>query len=310
VTPRKVADLSASVHQRLLNLSKQRGEDFQFTLDRYAAERLLYRLSQSQHRERFVLKGAVLYSVWSPQTYRATRDVDLLGWGDPSAAGLRGIFREICQVQVEDDGLTFPADSVTVEEIREDQVYGGVRVKLTGLLGRARANVQVDVGFGDTITPAPVEVECSSLLGFPPPVLRAYPRESVVSEKFEASVALGMANSRMKDFHDLHYLSQEFEFEGARLRSAIVATFGRRRTALPTETPVALSERFYQDRDKMTQWSAFLRRTPGLAVDLTLEAVCLALQGFLMPPVEAAATGDAFDLVWSPRGPWKSREEG
>ncbi len=192
---RKPRDVGASVRGRLLNLARERREDFQLVLTRYALERFLYRLSRSPHRDSFILKGAMLFSLWVRAPYRATRDLDLLGKGDASPARMTEVFRQICALEVEDDGLEFAADSVTVEEIRDVQEYGGLRVTLTARLARARIPIQVDVGFGDAVTPPAQEVELPSLLDFPRPRVKAYQAETVIAEKLQAMVALGMATA-------------------------------------------------------------------------------------------------------------------
>jgi len=196
-------NVAASVRQRLRNLARQRGVDFQYLLVRYGMERLLYRFSRSEACDHFVLKGAALFSLWTDQPHRATRDIDLLGHGDNSIEHLEEVFRQICEVTVEDDGLTFFPDSVRGQVISPHDEYEGVRLTLTALLEKARIPLQVDIGFGDTVTPEPTVVEYPVLLDLPPPVLRAYSRETVVAEKFQAMVSLGMGNSRMKDFFDL-----------------------------------------------------------------------------------------------------------
>lgn len=227
------ADLAASVRQRLLNQSQKLGEVFDLTLTRYAIERFLYRLTCSAYADQFVLKGAILFAVWTGQMYRPTRDIDLLGFGDSSAETLIHLFKEICAVEVDPDGLMFDGRSVQVEEIREAQEYPGQRVRLQAHLGQARISLQVDIGFGDVITPAAPEVEYPSLLDFPAPRLRVYPKETVIAEKFQAMVVLGFINSRMKDFYDVWLMSKEFSFAGRLLARAIQATFERRQTDLP-----------------------------------------------------------------------------
>jgi hypothetical protein len=164
---RQPTNLPASIRQQLLNLSRARGEDFNLTLTRYGIERLLYRLSQSEHADRFVLKGALLLSLWTDRLQRPTRDIDLLGYGDSSQAALVHLFRDLCVADVPADGLTFHADTVRVTEIREDQEYGGQRIQMIATLGNARINLQIDIGFGDVITPAPDEAEYPSLAVLP-----------------------------------------------------------------------------------------------------------------------------------------------
>ena len=237
-------NVAASVRQRLRNLARQHGEDFQYILVQYGLERLLYRLFRSGARDRFVLKGAALFSLWTDEPHRATRDIDLLGYGDNSIPHLEQVFRQVCEVEVEEDGLVFLTETVRGQVIGRDDEYEGLRMTLTALLDRARIPLQVDIGFGDTVKPEPITVEYPVLLDLPPPVLRAYSREAVVAEKFQAMVSLGMGNSRMKDFFDLWVIAHEFSFDGELLAGAIQATFERRRSPLPQEPPLALTVTF------------------------------------------------------------------
>ena len=299
-------DLQTETRRSLSKLAIETGENMTFVLERFASQRLLYRLSTSQHRNSFVLKGAVLLAVWSDTPYRATRDIDLLAWGEDSAARLESVFRDLCRMEIK-DGLLFDPESVRVEEIRETQEYGGKRVKLRAYLGRAWVVVQVDVGFGDAITPEAVEAECPSLLDFPRAVLRTYPRETVVAEKTEAMVRLGLANSRMKDFSDIRYLADEFAFDGQCLCEAMKATFARRQTPLSEGVPAALTEQYYSDGAVRSRWNAFLENAE-LSKDTSLQDVCEFLQEFLVPILEAVASDAEFKQVWSPGGPWRSRD--
>jgi hypothetical protein len=298
-------DMAASVRQRLLNLSRRSGEDFQRLLTRYGMERLLDRLSRSEHAPRFVLKGALLFGLWTGELLRPTRDIDLLGFGDSGAEGIAEVFRSLCALEVADDGLVFSAETISVEPIREDQEYGGQRVKFEARLGQARIDLQVDIGFGDAITPGAESVAYPTLLGMEPPRLRAYPRETVVAEKLEAMVQLGMANSRMKDFFDLAVLGRTFAFAGPVLRDAIVATFRRRGTAVPTDLPIALGDAFAKDGAKLAQWKAFVSRNGLEARAGDLGQVIGELAGFLGPPLLAAAKGAGFERRWEPAGPWR-----
>jgi hypothetical protein len=303
-------NVAASVRQRLLNLSRKTGEDFQLLLTRYAVERLLYRLAESEYAPRFVLKGAMLFALWTGATHRPTRDLDLLGFGGGSAGELANVFRTLCSAVVADDGLMFSADSVHVEPIREEQEYGGQRVTMVVRLGSARVELRVDVGFGDAITPGPEPVTYPAILGMDPPRLRAYPRETVVAEKLEAMVKLGLTNSRMKDFYDLAILARTFPFTGPILRDAIAATFTRRGTEIPATTPVALTETFAGDETKQKQWQAFLKRS-GLAEKAgDLSRIIVELAAFLGPPLAAAAQRVEFTLSWKAGGPWAGRRRG
>ena len=257
---RKTRNIGASVRARLLTLAQRKGTEYQLLVTRYALERLLYRLGVSPHRDRFVLKGAMLFAIWLDDPFRPTRDVDFLGFGDPAIEAMAAAFREICRVDAAEDGVAFDADGVRAEAIRKDVAYGGVRVQTQAAIGGMRVPIRIDIGFGDAVTPGPQEVEYPALLDAPPPRLRAYPRETVIAEKFEAIVSLGLSNSRMKDFHDIWILSEHFAFERSALAAAIRATFERRGTRLPAEVPPGLGDEFAADPLKTTQWAAFLRR--------------------------------------------------
>ena len=248
--------LARSVQVRLARHAKEIGVDPNLVLTRYGVERFLYRLSRSRHAEQFVLKGALLLLVWLGETLRPTRDADLLGFGEISDDALVKIFREVGAVEVEPDAVTFDADSVAVAAIREEDAYGGRRVTLRGQLGAARLTIQVDIGIGDAVTPGPQWLEYPSLLDLPRPRLRAYPRESVVAEKVHAMVLLGMRNSRMKDYFDVHALLREEQMDAAELVHALAATFQRRRTALPEGVSAGLSDDFAREAAK--RWRTFL----------------------------------------------------
>jgi hypothetical protein len=241
-----------SVQVRLARHAKTIGVDPNLVLTRYAVERYLYR---------FVLKGALLLLVWLGETLRPTRDADLLGFGELSVDALVTIFREVCTLEVEPDAATFLPASVRVAPIREADAYGGQRVTLQARIGAARLTVQVDIGIGDAVTPAPQWLEYPSLLDdLPRPKLRAYPRETVVAEKLHAMVFLGVRNSRMKDYFDVRALLREGEMDATQLARAITATFAQRRTALPEDVPAALSDAFASDETRQAQWRAFLNR--------------------------------------------------
>lgn len=298
-------NIAHSVRQRLLNLSKKSGEDFQVLLIRYAVERLLYRLARSEHRDHFVLKGALLFALWTGEMHRPTRDLDLLGLGDGGAERLAQVFSSLCELAVDDDGLQFDSATVVVEAIREDQEYGGQRVNFNAQLEQAQIKLQVDVGFGDAVTPGVEEVEYPTLLGTDPLRLRAYPKETVVAEKLEAMVKLGMVNSRMKDFYDLVVVARTFSFEGEQLRQALVATFSRRKTDLPSVLPVALTAAFAADNSKARQWKAFCKRSGLKDMAGELDSVVKGLSSFLLPVLLSARRGEPLKSKWSPGGPWK-----
>jgi hypothetical protein len=298
------ANLPASVHDRLLRWAKQHQEEYQAVLTRYCLERFLYRLGQSPHRPKFVLKGALLFVLWTGQAHRPTKDLDLLSRGDDSIEVLEQLLQDICDQTVEEDGMTFLAETVQGERIREGEEYQGVRLHFVARRGTARVRLQTDVGFGDAITPQPQLVTFPTMLEFPAPVLLAYPRETAVAEKFQALVMLGMLNTRMKDFWDLANLARQFAFQGPLLCRAIGATFARRKTALPQQPPVALTDAFFGNKAKQKDWQAFLKRSKLEAQGLSLEGVAAGLRDFLMPPTRAVAEGRPFAMAWPPNGPW------
>lgn len=296
-------DIGASVRARLLRLARERGEDFQLVLTRYANERLLFRIASSRYSEQFVLKGAALFTLWTGKPHRATRDLDLLGFGDTSVDHVREVFAEVLALDVSDDGVRFDLRSLAVAPIREEHEYGGVRVELVARITNAQVRLQVDVGFGDAITPGASIVEFPPLLYFPAPRLWAYPRETVVAEKLEAMVKLGIANSRMKDFYDVAVLARDFDFDGELLAQAIRATFQRRNTPLPTTTPVALTAEFAEDATKKTQWSGFVRKA-GVRDAGSLAEAIVAVRAFVEAPIAAAANRSPAPLSWRAGGAW------
>ena len=303
----KPRNLAASVRQRLFNLAQERREDFGLVLTRYGLERFLYRLAQSQYRDQFILKGALLFELWTHHPYRPTRDLDLEGQGENSIARIKRLFTEIMSQAVEDDGLVFDPKSLRVARIKEEQEYEGLRVNLVARLERAKIHLQVDIGFGDVIVPPPKEIQYPVLLKFPSPRLRAYPREAVVAEKLEALVKLGMANTRMKDFYDLWRLSQDFDFDGALLIEAIKSTFTRRGTEVPG-LPLALTDEFSRDSQKAKQWQAFLKKSGLEQGQATLQAVAADLARFLIAPLQAVTTAQPFPMTWPKGGSWSSNK--
>jgi len=253
-------NVAASVRARLLNIAKAQGVDFNQVLVRFALERILYRLTQSQHADRFVLKGALLFTLWYDMPHRATRDADLLGFGAGDLTSVAETFRDIAAVAV-DDGITFDPASVTVEETRKEAGYGGVRVIITGELAKARCKTQIDVGFGDAVTPAPVDSIYPVLLNeLPAPRLRAYPTYTVIAEKLHAIAVLGMTNSRLKDYFDLSVLLERETLDADLLAQAINATFERRGMLKPDAVPIGLTDEFAHDTSRQSLWLAFLKK--------------------------------------------------
>lgn len=303
-------DIAASVQARLLQGAKKRREEFERTLSRYAAERFLYRLGQSDVRNRCILKGAGLLTVWLADPYRTTRDVDLLATGPENDAAIREIIETICAVPCAEDGLRFDLEQLTVMMIRPEEEYSGKRARFLAWLGRARITVQVDFGFGDAVVTGPEEIDYPTLLpGLPVSRILVYPRVVSVAEKFEAMVKLGTMNSRMKDFHDIWALSTEFDFEGSALQTAVAACFERRRTAWTGEMPSVLTSAFYQGTPLQLRWSGYLRSgavrvLPPNQFDLIGERIAQ----FLGPVREQILAGQTFDAHWSPGRPWEVRE--
>jgi len=301
----KGRNVAASVQARLLQLSRNSRLSLQDLLERYCTERLLYRLSRSSHRSRFILKGAMLLIVWGEgSSERVTRDADLLGFGDNSPTAAAAAFRDICAVAVDDDGVHFKVDTIEADSIRAEQKYVGVRVTLQARVGNARIPVQADIGFGDAFTVEPEEIEFPSLLDMPKPVLRAYTRETALAEKFEAMVSLGERNSRMKDYFDVWLLARKFDFQGERLARAIAATFARRNTEIPASIPVGLSSEFANEPGRQTQWKAFWRKVVRTEPTPDFEEVVRLAGRFLLPAAEAARFGSDAPARWTKGGPW------
>lgn len=295
-------NIAVSLRDRLTQRARERRENAQLLMTRYAIERVLYRLSVSPYRDRFVLKGAMLFSLWAPVPYRATGDLDLLGFGENAPDTIAAVFVEILATQVEDDGVIFRPETLRAVAAREEDEYAGVRLDFVAELAGARLPMHVDIGYGDVITPDPVDIEYPSLLGQPTPHLRAYPPETVVAEKFQAMVALDMLNSRMKDFFDLWAIAGAFAFEGEVLARAIQTTFERRETPLPTETPLALTAGFAEA--KQVQWAAFLRRTEVALAPEPLPEIQARIAELVMPPTIATTEAAPFNAQWVAGGPW------
>jgi len=282
---KETKNIGASVRARLLQLAKASGQSFDLVLTRFALERLLFRLGQSAHADRFVLKGAMLMMSWFDDPHRGTRDLDLLGFGSSEAEPMLATFREIMALEIA-DGVEFDIAALRVDRIREELEYRGLRLRTTASISGARVGLTIDIGFGDAMEPGLEVLDYPSMLEFPAPRLRAYARETVIAEKFQAMVALGRANSRMKDFYDIWILSRSFEFDDDRLARAIAATFARRATAIPAELPDALTPAFAQDDQKQRQWKAFVEGVsynPGALAD-----VVESIAPFLMSHAKSA----------------------
>ena len=296
-------NIGASVRDRLLNKARAEKLDFNFLLTRYALERMLYRLSISDQRDQFLLKGALLFDLWFDVPHRPTHDADFLGFGSADIPHVEEIFRSISRIEVE-DGIVFQPDSVKAAEIRKEANYAGVRVTLMGLLDSARCPVQIDVGFGDAVVPGPEDVSYPIILsGMPEPQIRAYPRYTVVAEKLEALTSLGMLNSRMKDFFDLWVLAKHSDFDGTVLTRAVSATFERRQTAIPQGLTIGLSDEFINDVQKEKQWQAFLRKNALNPIPLAV--VIADLREFLLPVLSSISAGVSFGKSWRIGAGWQ-----
>lgn len=302
----KAKNIPASMHAKLLNISRKRRADFNQLLVQYAIERLLFRLSRSKHRERFILKGAMLYPTWNATPFRSTRDLDLLGFGDASLDALVTVFQEICSQEYPEDGIEFISSSIKAEEIRALEEYAGVRVLIDSRLGSARLKVQVDIGVGDAVIPPPAEIEYPTLLDHPKPQLRAYRPETVIAEKLHALTQHGMMNTRMKDYFDLLFLSRTFAFDAPLLAKAVQATFERRGSGVPTETPIGLSSEFGDSQLKQTQWKAFYQKVVAEDSVPSLPEVVSEIAAFLLPLLNFCSKPDTILGNWPPRGPWSN----
>jgi predicted nucleotidyltransferase component of viral defense system len=297
----------ASIKQRLLNKAHETNRPFNELMQYYAIERFLYRISQSDYADKFILKGALMFRAWGASNYRPTRDIDLLGFTTNRLDGVATIFGEMCEQSGENDGLFFDKETVRSERIVEDADYEGVRVNLIGHLGKVKIPLQIDIGFSDIVSPAPTLIKYPTILTMPGPKLRGYPPESVVAEKLQALVFLGSINSRMKDFYDLWMMAEHFEFDAQKLQKAIMSTFIRRDTSFPLEIPIGLSETFASANQ--IQWQAFLRRqyiesSPEIFIDISR-----TLRGFLIPLLQACASDTEIEGEWKPGGPWKLDEQ-
>lgn len=300
----KKKNIAASIRAKLKNKAQEKGVEFQSLLVRFGNERLLYRLSRSEYQTSFMLKGAALFAVWFDEPHRPTKDMDLLGKGENDIPTLEKVFRAISLIDGE-DGLEFPADSIKGAEIRADKLYQGIRLTLLAYLDGAKIPLQVDIGFGDAVTPAAKTETIETILDLPKPRLKIYPKETVVAEKFEAMVKLGIGNSRMKDFWDVQFLVKEFDFDGALLQKAIRATFAARQTVMPQTLPVALTEAFAENPVPLADWNAFIRRNK-ITSETDFLLVIKSLEEFFSPLIEAEKANSTFNKRWTFQKKWES----
>lgn len=302
MSKRQVINVAESVKARLLNLSRSRGVDFNQLLQLYAMERFLYRLGRSQHADRFVLKGALMLQTLCDDLWRPTMDIDLLGSIQNDHAVLERVILDCCRIEG-NDGMVYDATEVALENITEAADYHGVRIRFLGYLGTARVRMQIDVGFGDVVTPDAATQDLPEILDFGPPRLQIYPAESAISEKLHALVTRETINSRMKDFYDIRQMASHLRFDGATLAAAISATFSNRSTAVPKGPPLGLTPAFAEAPGKEQQWHAFLRKA-GRTEEASMVDAIAEIAEFLLPALDALSHNRLFSKNWQPGGPW------
>lgn len=308
---RELRNIPASVRQRLRNLAQERGEDARALLERFVAERFLYRLGQSPQKESFILRGAALLPLWSEHELRPTRDVDFLHRGPASPGAVRRAIEEVLAIECLEDGLHFDRASLRLEEILHAQEYPGLRVKLEGRLASSRIHLKIDIGHGDAVTPSAEAQSYPTLLGHPAPHLKTYPRETFIAEKFEAMVRFGLRTTRMRDFWDVAAVAGQLAFDGVVLSAAVAATFERRRTPVTTAVPDALAAAFYQNPDLLEHWRVFQQRVqPQGPAPSSFDAVGEVIMSFLTPVRASLVAGEPLQEVWRPGGPWRPAGDG
>jgi len=306
VTRRLPKNIAASARQRLLDKARETRRPFNELLQYFAMERFLYRLSRSPYANNFILKGALKLTVWEAPLTRPTMDIDFLGQIENSIENITKVTREICQQEVEPDGIVFDVTNIEAERIAEDADYEGIRIRFRGSLETARFIIQLDIGFGDIVIPSPEPTNDPTLLDLPTPRLRGYSRESTIAEKFEAMVKLGILNSRMKDFFDIWLMLRQFDFEGPILAEAISKTFSTRGTNIQSE-PIPQTNSFAEDAGKAAQWRGFIRKSRLRNVPQNFAEVVTTIADFLKPIAEQLAGGGVFKAIWNAPGPWQFR---
>ncbi len=293
------------VRNQLVRLANASSKDVQSTMIHYANERFLYRVGVSTYANRLILKGANLFRLWTSAEIRPTRDLDFLGFGEMTLEDAESIVKNLCALDIPGDGIRFREDTVNSSFIRHESGYGGIRVKLIAQIAKARLPMQIDIGFGDVVTPPALTVEYPTLLDMPAPKIRAYPPETAVAEKFQILVDFGIVNSRMKDLFDLWVISETISFNGQNLANAIRKTFKTRNTLIPTGIPLALTLEFADDSLKRAQWQGFLRKIEDGSAPDSLEQVQQQLRLFMLPPVRSIVANEDFDSVWEPGEGWR-----
>jgi hypothetical protein len=301
---KEIKNIEASVKAQLQNKAKETNRPFAEVLQYYGMERFLYRFSKSKCADKFILKGALLFAVWQIPERRTTLDIDFLAQLNNQLTIIETVIKDVCNVSVDPDGLKFDSQTVKGRTIKEGADYEGVRVKLSGFLDRARIPMQIDVGFGDIVYPKIEAIDYPVILDFPKPHLNGYPQESVISEKFEAMIKLGLLNSRMKDFYDIWLIMRNFEFEGAILVEAIQNTFNHRKTDIPKNKPLFDDEIYDEKSDRQTLWSAFLKKEDIQHAPDTLSVIAKKIENFLVEPIVAINGKVKFDKTWKSQIGW------
>lgn len=300
-----VKNIQASVRAQLQNKAEEANRPFAEVLQYYGMERFLYRFSRSKYADKFILKGALMFTVWQVPERRTTLDIDFSARLDNQLASIEKVIKDVCKVPVVPDGLTFDPETVRGQKIKEDADYEGVRVKFRGFLERTRVSMQIDVAFDDIIYPKPKTIDYPVILDLPKPHLKGYPAESVVSEKFEAMVKLGLLNSRMKDFYDIWLMMGQFDFNGSGLIEALKGTFSHRETPLPEHEPLFAEEIYDKESDRQALWNTFLKRGDIKHAPKELSIAAKAIEGFLVEPLNALSKGRKFNRKWKAPGLWK-----
>ncbi|MCQ9206789.1 MAG: nucleotidyl transferase AbiEii/AbiGii toxin family protein [Omnitrophica bacterium] len=302
---KEVKNIEASIKAQLQNKAKETSRPFAEMLQYYGMERFLYRFSKSKYANRFVLKGALLFTVWQIPERRITLDIDFLARFDNQAVNIETVMKDICNVSVDPDGLMFDAKTVQGRRIKEDADYEGVRVKFVGFLDRARIPMQIDVGFGDIVYPKTKVIDYPVILDFPKPHLKGYPAESVISEKFETMIKLGLLNSRMKDFYDIWLMMHQFDFNGSNLAEALKRTFKHRKTDLTAGRPLFAEEIYDERSDRQVLWNAFLKKGDIKHAPKELKIMAKAIEEFLVKPLDAIGKRQKFNKKWKAPGLWE-----
>lgn len=300
-----IKNLQSSIRARLQNKAKETNRSFSEILQYYGMERFLYRFSRSKYADKFILKGALMFTVWQVSERRTTLDIDFLAYYDNQITSIEKVIKDMCEIKVEPDGLIFDAGTVKGQTIRENMDYEGVRVKFVGFLERSRIPMQIDMGFGDVIYPKPDVIDYPVILDFPKPHLKGYPMGSVVSEKFESMVKMGLLNSRMKDFYDIWIMMHQFDFNGEYLAKALKKTFKYRKTPLPQEGPMFAEEIYDEKSDRQTLWKAFLKKGDIKHAPEKLSTTAKEIEKFLIKPLDAIKKEHKFNKLWKAPGPWK-----